>query len=100
MIIAQIGPFPLHAECIQGGIESSVYGLSVALGKSCRVEVFDFPRINGKDDIQAERGMTIHRYRNSGRHNEDAAARCQEIVEDILASKADYYHIHGTGLLS
>ena len=100
MTIAQIGPFPLDVNCIKGGIESSVFGLAGALAESQRVEVFDFPRQDGREETQMVRGMVVHRYCNTGRHNEDAASRCDKMVGDILSIQPDVCHIHGSGLMS
>ena len=100
MNIVQVGPFPLSADCIRGGVESSVFGLVGELSDTHVVDVFDLPRINGKDSVERAGLLTIHRYANLGRHNRDAADRGQEILRDIVALHPDIVHIHGTGELS
>lgn len=100
MNIVQVGPFPLSADCIRGGVESSVFGLVGELSDTHVVDVFDLPRINGKDSVERAGLLTIHRYANLGRHNRDAVDRGQEILRDIVALHPDIVHIHGTGELS
>lgn len=100
MNIVQVGPFPLSADCIRGGVESSVFGLVNELSRNHVVDVFDYPRINGKDSVKRKGPLTVHRYANPGNHNQDAMDRGKEILRDIVALHPDIVHIHGTGGLS
>jgi len=101
MNIIQVGSYPLSADCIHGGVESSVYGLTQALVRAGHtVDVFDYPRIGGKDASERKGLLTIHRYANTGKHNEDAMQRGKEIFRDIVALHPDVVHVHGTGKLS
>ena len=100
MNIIQVGSYPLSADCIRGGVESSVYGLTQALVRAGHtVDVFDYPRISGKDTGERDGLLTIHRYANTGTHNEDAMLRGKEIFRDIVALHPDVVHVHGTGKL-
>ena len=100
MNIIQFGPYPLKASCIKGGVESSVYGLSQTLVQHHEVSVFDIPRIEGKDTVDIQNGVYIHRYKNCGTHNQDAVQRVDEILRDIVALHPDIVHVHGTGEIS
>ena len=100
MNIVQFGPYPLDNNCIRGGVESSVYGLAKALSKYHEIDVFDIPRINGKDTGKREGNIQIHRYCNHGIHNQDAVQRVDEILRDIIALHPDIVHVHGTGKIS
>ena len=101
MNIIQVGNYPLSADCIHGGVESSVYGLTQALVRAGHtVDVFDYPRIGGKDASERLGLLTIHRYANTGKHNEDAMQRGKEIFRDIVALHPNAVHVHGTGKLS
>lgn len=100
MNIVQVGPFPLSADCIRGGVESSVFGLVNELSNNHVVDVFDYPRINGKDSVERKGSLTIHRYNNHGKYNQDAFDRGKEMLRDIVALHPDIVHIHGTGKLS
>lgn len=100
MHIVQIGPYPLSAECIRGGVEASVYGLSQELAKSHTIEVFDIPRLNGRNILESYPNLTIHRYCNYGKHNKDAIRVLPTIIQDIVALRPDVCHIHGTSLFS
>ena len=100
MNIVQVGPYPLSADCIRGGVESSVFGLTNELAKSHVVDVFDYPRLAGKDTVERQGLLTIHRYNNPGRYNQDAIDRGKEMLRDIVALHPDIVHIHGTGNLS
>lgn len=97
--IVQVGPYPLSADCIHGGVEASVYGVVTELAKKHIVHVFDFPRIGEKDRLEQLGNLTIHRYANPGRHNKDAVLRLSEIVRDIAALGPEICHIHGTGTI-
>jgi len=44
MRIVQVGSYPLDITHINGGVEASVYGISMEQAKSHRVFVFDVPR--------------------------------------------------------
>ena len=48
MNIVQVGPFPLSADCIRGGVESSVFGLVNELSKNHVVDVFDYIKGSGR----------------------------------------------------
>lgn len=101
MNIIQVGSYPLSADCIHGGVESSVYGLTQALVRAGHtIDVFDYPRIGGKDASERMGLLTIHRYANTGKHNEDAMQRGKEIFRDVVALHPDVVHVHGTGKLS
>ena len=95
--VAIVGSYPISKECIQGGVESSVYGLANALCKIGEVDVFDIPRLNGKDAGVHENSLTIHRYYNPGKYNQDAILRANEVIRDIIAIHPNFVHIHGTG---
>lgn len=100
MTIIQVGPYPLSADCIRGGVESSVYGLAQALGTNHTVDVFDYPRISGKDTGGKDGCVFVHRYNNPGKHNQDSIMRVDEMLRDIIALHPDVVHIHGTGEIS
>lgn len=100
MNIVQFGSYPLDTNCIRGGVESSVYGLANALSVDHEVDVFDIPRLNGKDTGERVGNIQIHRYRNPGTHNQDSVQRVDEILRDIIALHPDIVHIHGTGEIS
>lgn len=121
MKIIQIGSYPISSNCIQGGVESSVFGLVKELasegvselgderlasegvrelGRGHIVDVFDVPRIGEKDRVERYGNLTIHRYSNSGTHNKDAVLRLTEMVRDIVALGPEVCHIHGTNAFS
>lgn len=116
MKIVQIGPYPISAECIHGGVEASVYGLVTELAsegvrelenegvrelwRGHIVDVFDEPRIGGLNRVERYGNLTIHRYANPGTHNKDAVLRLKEMVRDIVALGPEVCHVHGTGAFS
>lgn len=100
MTIIQFGPYPLSADCIRGGVESSVYGIANALAINHAVEIFDIPRIGGQDLVEKCGNIRIHRYVNNGKYNQDAIQRVDEILRDITALHPDVVHVHGTGDVS
>lgn len=112
MKIIQIGSYPLSSECIQGGVEASVYGLVQELARDGLtinderltnghvVDVFDVPRIGEMDRVERLGNLTIHRYANPGMHNKDAVRRLAEMVRDIVALGPEVCHIHSTSAFS
>ena len=100
MNIIQIGPYPITANCIKGGVEASVYGLSQELAKLHTIDVFDIPRLDGKDTVESYQNLIIHRYRNKGKYNKDAIHELPSIIRDIVTLGPDVCHIHGTGPFS
>ena len=98
--IVLVGPYPVSPDCIRGGVEASVCGLSQELAKTLMVEVMDMPRMGGVDAIENDGNLTIYRYVNQGVHNQDAAKRIPDIVSAIANLQPDVVHIHGTGLIS
>lgn len=100
MTIVQIGPYPVSADCIRGGVEASVYGLVQELANEHIVDVFDVPRIGEKDRVERYGNLTIHRYSNPGTHNKDSVLRLKEMVRDIVALGPAVCHVHGTGAIS
>ena len=100
MKIVLVGPFPVSLDYICGGVESSVLGLSESLVTAeHEVDVFDYPRIGGKDTVEHIGQLTVHRYNNNGKRNRDAVTREKDILRDILALHPDVVHLHGTGEL-
>lgn len=100
MRIIQVGPYPVSIDCIRGGVESSVYGLAKALANKHQVYAFDNPRLESQDNIEKIDNVYVYRYKNNGRHNQDAIRRILEIVEKICELQPDVVHIHGTGKFS
>lgn len=101
MNVVQVGSCSLSEDCIYGGVESFVFGLTQELVRvGHTVDVFDYPRIEGKDFCERSGLLTIDRYANTGKHNEDAMQRGKEIFRDIIALHPDAVPIHGPGKLS
>lgn len=100
MRIIQIGSFPTDADYIKGGVEASVYGLAKELSNRTEVFVIDVPRIGIEDKVERQDGMTVHRFRNPGRHQKDAAKRVNDIVRVIQDYHPNICHIHGTNPFS
>lgn len=100
MQIVQIGPYPTSPDCIHGGVEASVYGLAQVLAKNHTVDVFDMPRLGETDSVEHDKILTIHRYTNTGRHNQDAVRRVADMARDIVALHPAVCHVHGTGAFS
>jgi len=101
MKIVQIGSFPLDLSCIQGGVESSVYGLSSELIKNNRVCVIDIPRQHLKaDKVEIMEGIEVFRFWNKGKSNTSALQRLKAIISTIKKLAPDICHIHSTSLFS
>ena len=111
MKIVQVGVYPISADCIRGGVEASVFGLTQELVKQGHdIHVFDVPRMDSKDSIEtpiitngpriSTNTLIVHRYENPGSHNVDQLKCANRMVQDVLAFHPDVVHIHGTGELS
>ena len=100
MKIAQIGCYPLSPNCINGGIEASVYGLAKEQSKQHEVVCFDYPRLDISDYIEEVACIRVYRYKNPGNKQKDMTKCLEAMVLNILDEQPDICHIHGTGLLS
>lgn len=98
MRIVQISAYPLSSECIRGGVEASVYGLSQELGKTHEVHVFDQPRIGGSWGIGQDGTVIVHRFQNTCKNQFQAVHQVKSMAKDICELGPDICHIHGTGL--
>ena len=98
--IVQIGPYPESPSCIRGGVEASVFGLAQEQGCSSEVHVFDWPRINGKQTMEKDGEVTVHRYCNRGSRQLFMVRQVSEIVHEIHMLNPDVCHVHGTTLFS
>ena len=101
MKIFQIGSFPLDASFIQGGVEASIYGLSMELAKINQVFIIDVPRFEIKSDcIEKNAEITIFRFSAPNQRNFTAIFRLKKIVSIIRGQQPELCHIHTTSLFS
>lgn len=100
MRIVQIGPYPAERECICGGVEASVLGLSQELSRSNEVHVFDFPRIGGSNSVEYDGKVLVHRFCNTGKRQILTSRQVKMMAKEIFALRPEACHIHGTGLFS
>lgn len=98
MKIVIIGPYPEDIHCIKGGTESSVYGLAEALKNEHQVHVFDYPRMEAVRQTDVKGGLCVHRWRNTGKHNEDAVRCIAPMMLQLSYIQPDVVHVHGTDL--
>lgn len=98
--IVQIGSYPLSGECVHGGIEASVFGISQELSRDYEVHVFDNPRIGGKTEVERQGSIVVHRFGNRGGHQFLAMRQVDMIVQEIVSLAPDVCHIHGTHLFA
>ena len=96
--IVQIGSYPLANNCVRGGVEASVMGLSNELSKEFEVHVFDIPRMEGRLETVKNGTVMVHRFPNDGRHQFSMAKQVGKIARQIVSLKPDICHIHGTSL--
>lgn len=100
MKIVLIGPYPISADCIRGGVEASVYGLANELAKTNEVVCFDMPRMDVSETKDNSEDILVYRYMNKGRNQKDMIKCKDQMVLDIINEHPDVCHIHGTGLLA
>lgn len=100
MKIAQIGSYPVSADCIRGGVEASVYGLAQELVQSHDVVCFDLPRMEAETSVAMDGAVRVYRYKNIGKHQKDMIDCLNRLLSDIQGECPDVCHIHGTGLLA
>jgi len=98
--IVQIGPYPLSQDCIQGGVEASVFGLAQEQSRTSEVHVFDFPRIGGDDCEEQDGRVKVHRFCNAGKRQVSTIRQLRAIATEIGILQPDVCHLHGTGLFS
>lgn len=85
---------------IKGGVEASVYGLAAALGNAHDVIVFDTPRKDIHDSVEDIDGMTVYRFRNTGKRNIGMIKRIPDLLRLVRENPVDICHIHGSGPFS
>lgn len=100
MRIIQIGQYPLSRDCIQGGVEASVFGLAQEQARTSEVHAFDFPRIGGKDCVGQDGKVIVHRFCNTGKRQVSTLRQVKAMAKEIDALNPDVCHLHGTGLFS
>lgn len=98
MRIVHIGPYPVERGKVCGGVEASVFGLVQVQSRNHEVHVFDFPRIEGSEEIGYDEKVLVHRFRNTGRTQMSTSRYVRAIAEEICTLRPDICHIHGTGL--
>ena len=98
--IVHIGQFPLNQDCIQGGIEASVYGLAKSQSATCEVYAFDIPRIGGDSFVENIDDVIVHRFGNPGGRQFLANRQVPLMVKEIIDLRPDVCHIHGTSLFA
>lgn len=101
MKIVQIGSYPLDVTLIKGGVEASVYGLTIEQSKTNQLFVIDIPRreIN-RDFIEKDLGITIFHFFSKAGNNYMPLFRIRTILKTIQSIEPDICHIHTTSLFS
>ena len=97
MRIIQIGQYPLSRDCIQGGVEASVFGLAQEQSRTLEVHAFDIPRIGGKDCVEQDGKVIVHRFCNTGNRQVSTFHHVKAMAKEIGALNPDICHLHGTG---
>ena len=101
MKIVQIGSYPLDITLIKGGVEASVYGLSIEQSKTNQLFVIDVPRSEiDKDYIEKIPGTTIFRFFSKAGNNYMPLFRIRTILKTIQSIEPDICHIHTTSLFA
>jgi len=101
MKIIQIGSFPIDASSIKGGVEASVYGLTIEQAKNHQLFVIDTPRREiDKDFTEEINGITVFRFSAKVGNNYTALLRLKTSLNVIRGLKPDICHIHTTSLFS
>ena len=100
MRIVLIGPYPAERECVCGGVEASVLGLSKQLSLSNDVHVFDFPRIGENNGAEYDGKVLVHRFCNTGKRQISTSRQVKTMAKEICILQPEACHIHGTGLFS
>ena len=101
MRVVQIGPFPLDSTLIRGGVEASIYGLSVELAKTNEIIVFDLPKFsNSSDTIETQANFQIYRFYTRYNRNIFSLTRIKTILQLIKEIKPDICHLHTSSFFS
>jgi len=101
MRIVQVGSYPIDSDQVKGGVEASVYGLSIELAKTNEIFVIDIPRTEVQNDfIEDNSGLKIFRFYSMKKKNIATLLRINDVISAVRNVKPDICHIHGTGLFS
>ncbi|MCQ2348617.1 MAG: hypothetical protein MJZ65_05445 [Paludibacteraceae bacterium] len=80
-VIAIVGQCPLLQQDIQSFVQEYIGDISADV----EVNVFDLPRVGGRDVGEHNKNIYVHRYANPSMDLHDAVNRDWEIVRDIIA---------------
>lgn len=97
--ILQVGAFPENPSIIKGGVESSVYGLTMELGRrdNVRVKVLNFPKKEiAKDYKQTIGNAEVAYFSNAFRFQALSFLCLYKLIREIRRFKPDVCHVHGT----
>ena len=102
--IVVVGPFPADESIIRGGVQASVYGLSMTLAgrddvRSLIVMSTPIDRKSQSKTIAGARLKVVH-LDVPWRFMSSSVLHLRRIVSEARALKNPVFHIHGTGLLS
>jgi glycosyltransferase involved in cell wall biosynthesis len=101
MKIAQVGTYPMDSDCIKGGVEASVYGLSKELAKNNEVYVLDFPRETvNRDSVETADNLHIFRFYLRGKNNFNAITRTKAQISIIKRLNPEVCHLHTTSFFA
>lgn len=101
MKIIHIGFYPLDTTSIKGGVEASIYGLTVEQAKIEQLFVIDIPRREIDMDYTEEiNGITVYRFSVKGATNYSSIFRLKTILVMIRGLQPTICHIHTTSLFS
>ena len=101
MKVIQIGPFPLDPMLIRGGVEASIYGLSVELAKNNEITVFDLPRFSNKvDTIETLNNFQVYRFYSRYNRNIFTLTRIKTFLKLIKEIRPDICHLHTSSFFS
>lgn len=101
MKIIQVGVYPIDTDCIKGGVEASVFGLTHELKKQHTLFVLVFPNKKISADYSKEQEqLKINYFANFKKNNLGALLRLKDFAKQINHFQPDICHIHSTSLFA
>jgi glycosyltransferase involved in cell wall biosynthesis len=99
--VVQVGPFPESADLIFGGVQASVYGLSLALKELPevrRIKVFALPVANARARAdKVVQGLPVTYLDAPLGPLSSSVVRLPSVIRTIASMNDPIVHVHGTG---
>jgi glycosyltransferase involved in cell wall biosynthesis len=100
--IIQVGNYPVNYSIIKGGVQSSIFGITMELAKNNEVSVISYPKKEiGQDySMKDDSGVIIHYLKNPYKFHVMSIIRLPKFIAILNKMKGNIVHIHESSIFS